>query len=94
VGQGTYSSVYAVRDARTGATRALKKVRLDTGDDDAIAFAAREVRAPVVPARKRVTRAALPGAPALTRAPSPPPRAGQRAAARGPPKRAALRACV
>jgi cyclin-dependent kinase 12/13 len=44
VGQGTYSSVYAVRDARSGAVRALKKVRLDTGDGDAIAFAAREVR--------------------------------------------------
>ncbi len=44
MGQGTYSTVYAVRDDATGAVRALKKVRLDTGDADAVAFAAREVR--------------------------------------------------
>jgi serine/threonine protein kinase len=44
VGQGTYSSVYKAVDNATGNTVALKKVRLDVADDDAVAFAAREVR--------------------------------------------------
>jgi len=44
VGQGTYSSVYKAVDQATGGVVALKKVRLDVCDEEAVLFAIREVR--------------------------------------------------
>ena len=43
VGQGTFSSVYKALDCVTGRHVALKKVRLDVCDDEAVLFATREV---------------------------------------------------
>jgi len=45
VGSGTYSSVYKAICARTGRLVALKKVRLDVCDAEAVQFALREVQA-------------------------------------------------
>jgi len=45
VGQGTYSSVYKAVDQATGGVVALKKVRLDVCDEEAVLFAIREVLA-------------------------------------------------
>jgi cyclin-dependent kinase 12/13 len=52
VGQGTFSSVYKALDTATGRHVALKKVRLDVCDEEAVLFATREVR-PRLPWRGR-----------------------------------------
>ncbi|KAM7266470.1 hypothetical protein ACFE04_004367 [Oxalis oulophora] len=43
IGEGTYSNVYKARDKKTGKIVALKKVRFDTSEPNAIKFMAREI---------------------------------------------------
>jgi serine/threonine protein kinase len=59
VGQGTFSSVYKALDTATGRHVALKKVRLDVCDEEAVLFATREVR-PRLPWRGQAACCARP----------------------------------
>ena len=43
IGQGAYSNVYKARDLVTGKVVALKKVRFDSFDPEALRFMAREI---------------------------------------------------
>ncbi|KAL9668426.1 hypothetical protein QQ045_002807 [Rhodiola kirilowii] len=43
IGSGTYSNVYKARDRETGKVVALKKVRFDTSEPEAVKFMAREI---------------------------------------------------